>query len=122
MVRSSLNADRDVPEIHWGGRNQEEYSLREAMGSDPIQGGERAPKTRIIRLTSENAGNATGRESYAFGTPIVVTGVTTRKASTGKQCTGRRGNLRNQARGHPLTKMSRVGVIELNGKEGARDA
>jgi hypothetical protein len=48
------------------------------MGSDPIQGGERAPKTALERLTSENAGNATGRESYAFGTPVVVTGVTTR--------------------------------------------
>ena len=58
-----------------------ERSLREAMGSDPIQGGERAPKTRIIRLTSENAGNATGRESYAFGTPVVVTGVTTRRGA-----------------------------------------
>jgi len=32
---------------------------------------EKAPK-RTKRLTRVNAGNATGRESYAFGTPIVV--------------------------------------------------
>ncbi len=51
------------------------------MGSDPIQGGERAPKTALERLTSENAGNATGRESYPFGTPVVVTGVTTRQGA-----------------------------------------
>ncbi len=89
------------------------------MGSDPIQGGERAPKTALERLTSENAGNATGRESYAFGTPIVVTGVTTREASAGKQCAGRRGNPRKRARGYPLTKVSRVGVIELGIERGA---
>ena len=47
------------------------------MGSDPIEGGERAPKTTLERLTSENAGNATGHESYAFGAPAVVAGVTT---------------------------------------------
>jgi hypothetical protein len=58
-----------------------ERSLREAMGSDPIQGGERAPKATLERLTSENVGNATGRESYAFGTPVVVTGVTTRQGA-----------------------------------------
>jgi len=55
-----------------------ERSLREAMGNDPIEGGERAPKNALARSTSENAGNATGRESYAFGTPVVVAGVTTR--------------------------------------------
>lgn len=32
---------------------------------------EKAPK-RTKRLTRVNAGNATGREYYAFGTPIVV--------------------------------------------------
>jgi hypothetical protein len=47
------------------------------MGNDPIQGGERAPKTRYVRLTSEKTGNSTGRESYEFGTPVVVAGVTT---------------------------------------------
>jgi hypothetical protein len=47
------------------------------MGSDPIEGGERAPKTQLERLTSENAGNSTGRESYEFGTPVIVAGVTT---------------------------------------------
>src|SRR5579875_3315656 len=40
-------------------------------------------------------------------------------SSMGKPCTGRRGNLRNQARGHPLTKMPRVGVIELSIERGA---
>ena len=48
-----------------------ERSLREAMGNDPIEGDERAPKVCSTR-TSENAGNATGRESYAFGTPVVL--------------------------------------------------
>jgi hypothetical protein len=47
------------------------------MGNDPIQGDERAPKARSVRLTSEKAGNSTGRESYEFGTPVVVAGVTT---------------------------------------------
>ncbi len=42
------------------------------MGSDPIQGGERVPKNALERRTSENAGNATGRETYAFGTPVVL--------------------------------------------------
>ena len=43
----------------------------------PFKEAKRAPKTRIVRLTSEKVGNATGRESYEFGTPVVVAGVTT---------------------------------------------
>ena len=51
------------------------------MGNDPIQGGERAPKTRLVHLTSEKTGNSTGHESYEFGTPVVVTDVTTRQGA-----------------------------------------
>ena len=55
-----------------------ERSLGEAMGNDPIEGGERAPTMRKIRRIRENAGYSSLCEQKEYRAIVVLAGVTPR--------------------------------------------
>ena len=59
-----------------------ERSLREAMGNDPIEGGERAPNMRYIRRICENAGYPSLREQKGYRAIVLLAGVTPRHGAS----------------------------------------